>query len=91
MVLLFVVCGWREEAVAGVCLRTHLVHSTCLFLCTRATIHGKILKPTVQYSCGVVLVFWFWPEIVYGVTYVLSVQYTCAVVSVFWLWQDIVL
>ncbi len=33
----------------------------------------------VQYSCGVVLVFWFWREIVFGITYVLSVQYTCAV------------
>ena len=37
----------------------------------------------VQYSCGVVLVFWFWREIVFGVTYVLSVQYSCAVVSFF--------
>jgi hypothetical protein len=45
----------------------------------------------VQYSCGVVLVFWFWQEIVFGITYVLSVQYTCAVMSVFWLWQEIVL
>ncbi len=45
----------------------------------------------VQYSCGVVLVFWFWQVIVFGVTYVLSVQYSCAVVSVFWLWQEIVL
>jgi hypothetical protein len=35
--------------------------------------------------------FWFWWEIVCGITYVLSVQYTCAVVSVFWLWQEIVL
>ncbi len=43
----------------------------------------------VQYSCGVVLVFWFWREIVFGVTYVLSVQYRCAVVSVFWLWREI--
>ncbi len=34
----------------------------------------------VQYSCGVVLVFWFWLEIVLGVTYALSVQYSCAVV-----------
>ena len=33
----------------------------------------------VQYSCGVVLVFWFWWEIVFGITYVRSVQYTCAV------------
>jgi hypothetical protein len=38
-----------------------------------------------------VLVFWFWREIVFGVTYVLSVQYSCAVVSVFWLWWEIVL
>ncbi len=30
----------------------------------------------VQYSCGVVLVFWFWQKIVFGVTYVLSVQYS---------------
>jgi hypothetical protein len=45
----------------------------------------------VQYSCGVLLVFWFWREIVFGVTYVLSLQYSCAVVSVFWLWREIVL
>jgi hypothetical protein len=45
----------------------------------------------VQYSCGVVLVFWFWREIVFGVTYVLSAQYSCAVVSVFWLWQETIL
>jgi hypothetical protein len=38
-----------------------------------------------------VLVIWFWWEIVFGITYVLSVQYTCAVVSVFWLWWEIVL
>jgi hypothetical protein len=44
----------------------------------------------VQYSCGVVIVFWFWQEIVFGVTYV-KVQYSCAVVSVFWLWREIVL
>ncbi len=37
----------------------------------------------VQYSCGVVLVFWFWQEIVFGVTYVVSVQYSFAVVSFF--------
>jgi hypothetical protein len=45
----------------------------------------------VQYSCGVVLVFWFWQEIVFVVTYVLRVQYSFAVVSVFWLWREIVL
>ncbi len=45
----------------------------------------------VQYSCGVVLVFWFWWEILFGITYLLSVQYTCAVVSDFWLWWELVL
>jgi hypothetical protein len=52
-------------------------------------LHTYVLN--VQYSCGVVLVFWFWREIVFAVTYVLSLQYSCAVVSVFWLWQEIVL
>ena len=37
----------------------------------------------LRVQCGVVLVFWFWREIVFGVAYVLSVQYSCAVVSVF--------
>jgi hypothetical protein len=37
----------------------------------------------VPYSCGVVLVFWFWQEIVFGVMYILSVQYSFAVVSIF--------
>ncbi len=49
-------------------------------------LHTYVLR--VQYSCGVVFVFWFWQEIVVGVTYVLSVQYSCAVVSVFWLWWE---
>jgi hypothetical protein len=50
-------------------------------------LHTYVLR--VQYSCGVVLVFWYWREVVFGVTYVLSVQYSCAVVSVFWLWRDL--
>ncbi len=44
-------------------------------------LHTFVLR--VQYSCAVVLVFWFWWEIVFDVTYVLSVQCNCAVVSVF--------
>ncbi len=44
-------------------------------------LHTYVLR--VQYSHGVVLVFWFWWEIVVGVMYVLSLQYSCAVVSVF--------
>ncbi len=39
----------------------------------------------VHYSCGGVLAIWFWREIVFGVTHILSVQHSCAVVSVFWL------
>jgi hypothetical protein len=46
MVLLFVVCGWREETVAGVCQRTYLVHYTYVFFCTRG--YGKIVNPAVQ-------------------------------------------
>ena len=47
-------------------------------------LHTHVLL-RVQYSCGGVLVFWFWRQIVFGVTHILSVQYSCAVVSVFWL------
>jgi hypothetical protein len=43
-------------------------------------LHTTTYVLRVQYSCGVVLVFWFWREIYFGVTYVLSVQYSCAVV-----------
>jgi hypothetical protein len=41
-------------------------------------------------SCAVVLVFWFWLEIGFGVTYVLRVQYSCGIVLVFWFWWQIV-
>ncbi len=47
-------------------------------------LHTHVLL-RVQYSCGGVLVFWFWQEIIFGVTHILSVQYSCAVVPVFWL------
>ena len=49
MVLLFVVCGWWEEAVAGVFLRTYLVHSAYIFFGTRATKDGKIVNPAVPH------------------------------------------
>ncbi len=51
----------------------------------------------VQYSCGIVLIFLFWQNIIFGILYVLIVQYTCTVVSVFFvvagivLWWEIVL
>jgi hypothetical protein len=50
MVLLFVVCVWREEAVAGVCRRTYSVHSTYVFFCTSATISLFRAKPTVDFG-----------------------------------------
>ncbi len=37
---------------------------------------------TIQLWCCVMF-FWFWREIVFGVTYVLSLQYSCAVLSFF--------
>ena len=52
-------------------------------------LHTYVLR--AQYSYGVVLVFWFWRVIFFGVTYVLSVQNSCVVVSVFRLWQEILL
>ncbi len=44
-------------------------------------LHTYVLR--VQYSCGIVVVFWFWREIVFGVMYVLSVQYCCDFVFTF--------
>ncbi len=52
-------------------------------------LHTYVLR--VQYSWDVVLVCWFWWEIVFGVTYVLRVQNSCAILSVFQMWPEIVL
>jgi hypothetical protein len=41
-------------------------------------------------SCAVVSVFWFWREIGFDVTYVLTVQYSCGVVLVFRLSWEII-
>jgi hypothetical protein len=41
-------------------------------------------------SFAVVSVFWFWWEIVFGVTFVLRVQYSCSIVIVLWFWREIV-
>ncbi len=65
--------GWRTNILRSICtiLRRNKNLNANIFLdgarCT------YVLR--VQYSCGVVLVFWFWREIVFGVTCVLSVQY----------------
>ncbi len=49
-----------------------------------------ILLMYLEYHTVVVLClfFWFWGEIVFGNTYVLSVQYSWLVVSVFLLWRE---
>ncbi len=81
--------------LAGNSFCCYLVYNTVVQWCQFSNgkwvlaLHTYVLR--VQYSCGVVLVFWFGREIVFDVTYVLIVQYICAVVSFFWLWQEIVL
>jgi hypothetical protein len=57
-------------------LRTYIVvYNTDVQLCQFSggkkvlVLHTYVLR--VHYSCGVVLVFWFWGEIVFDVTYVL--------------------
>jgi hypothetical protein len=35
-------------------------------------LHTYILR--VHYSCGIVLVFWFWWKIVFGITYIRSAK-----------------
>ena len=46
MVLLFVVCGWWEEAVAEVCLRTYLVHFYIRFFGYQGYKRWKNCKPS---------------------------------------------
>ena len=65
----------------------------CLAGCAVVSVFGSggklvlVLHTTMylEYHTVVVLClfFWFWQEIVFGVTYVLRVQYSCAVVPVF--------
>ncbi len=41
-------------------------------------------------SCAVMSIFWFWQEIVFGITFLLRVQYSCGIMCVFWFWREIV-
>jgi hypothetical protein len=68
---------WRGGRLSG-CLFVPAVFQEVRFYLNNLTYVRR-----GQYSCGVVLVFWFRREIVFGVTYVLSVQHSCAIVSVF--------
>jgi hypothetical protein len=65
----------------------------CQFLVLAGNRFWFYILMYLEYNTVVVLClfFWFWREIVFGVTYLLSVQYSCAVVSVFLLWREIVL
>ena len=67
-------------------LRTYLEYNTVVRLCHFFVVAGKLIL--YKFSCSIQIFFflWFWREIVFGVTYVLSVQYSCAVVLVFLLW-----
>ncbi len=84
--------------VFGVSYIWYLLYNTVVRLCQFLVLAGNRLWFYIlmyleynTYNCGVVLVFWFWWEIVIEVTYVLSVQYSCGVVSVFRLWREIFL
>ncbi len=71
--------GWRNHFSSCAVV-------SCQFLILQEMgfgLHNHVLR--VQYSCGVMLVFWLWREIVFGVMYILSVKYSCAVVAVYWL------
>ncbi len=64
----------------------------CQFLVMAGNRFWFYIPPTMylEYHTVVVLCqfFWFWREIIFGVTYILSVQYSCAVVSFFLLWRE---
>ncbi len=91
--LLFILLLALTDGITDREMNTLAAHGleALLFSCAVVSVFGSggkyvlVLHTTtyvlrVQYSCGVVLVFWFWQEIVFGVTYVLSVQYSCVVV-----------
>ncbi len=83
-----------ESQIYSLCMGWRNFFSSCAVVSVFCSGGKKVLvlhTPyvlRVPYSCGVVLVFWFWWEIVFCVTYVFSVHYSCAVVSVFWLWRE---
>ncbi len=91
-----VVClSRRKKTVHSLCMGWRNFFSSCAVVSVFGSGEEQVLvlhtyALRVQYSCGVVLVFWFWREIVFGVTYIFREQYICTVVSVFWLWREIV-
>ncbi len=64
-------------------LRTYLEYNIVVWLCHFFVGAGKLILYDFSCSIRIFFFFWFWREIFFGVTYVLSVQYSCAFVSVF--------
>jgi hypothetical protein len=68
--------GWEKDGHGGDTLAAHGLEelfSSCAVVSVFGSgvkkilvLHTYVLR--VQYSCGIVLVFWFWREIVFGVT-----------------------
>jgi hypothetical protein len=58
MALLFVVCGWREEAVAGVCRRKYSVHSTYVFFLYQ----GYDIPASGEAHCTYFMVYYSVPQ-----------------------------
>ncbi len=88
--------GWRNLPTLRVGWRIFFSSCAVVSVFCSGGKHVLVLYTTyvlrVSYHTVVVLCqfFWFWREIVFGFTCVLSVQYSCAVVLVFWLWREIV-
>jgi hypothetical protein len=62
-----------EEQTHSLCVGWRNFFSSCAVVSVFGSggkwvlvLHTYVLR--VQYSCGIVLVFWFWQEIVFGVT-----------------------
>ena len=82
----------RFAWAGGTCPRFAWAGGTFFFSCAVVSVFGSGGKQVLVLHTYVLRVqyiqlwccvsFWFWREIVFGVTYVLSVQYSCAVVSV---------
>ncbi len=84
--------GWRN--LPTLCVGWRNLFSSCPVVSVFGSGGKQVLvvhtTMYLEYHTVVVLCqfFWFWREIVFGVTYILSVQYSCAVVSFFLLWRE---
>ncbi len=75
-----------ESQIHSLCVGQRNLFSSCqFFVMVGNRFWFYILLMYLEYHTVVVLCqfFWFWREIVFDVTYILSVQYSCGVVSIF--------